>query len=62
MSSRSEVLSIYMKFVAMVHTMFSIPIRVFRADSVCEYISRSLRDFLAEEGTLAKFSCHGAHA
>jgi transposase InsO family protein len=62
MSSRSEVLSICKKFVVMVRTQFFTPIRVFHADSAGEYISRSLRAFLAEEGTLAQFSCPGAHA
>jgi hypothetical protein len=55
-------LSIYKKFTAMVHTQFSTPIRVFLADSAREYISHSLRAFLAEEGTLAQFSCPGAYA
>jgi hypothetical protein len=41
---------------------FSTPIRVIHADSAGGYISRSLRAFLAEEGTLAQFSCPGAHA
>jgi hypothetical protein len=46
----------------MVHTQFSTPIRVFHADSTGEYISHSLRAFLAEECTLAQFSCPSAHA
>jgi hypothetical protein len=62
MSSRSKVLSIYKKFATMVHTQFSTPIHVFRADSSSKYISHSLRAFLAKEGTLTQFSCPGAHA
>jgi hypothetical protein len=62
MRSRSEVLSIYQRFEAMVLTQFSTPIRVFCADSAGEYISKQLRGVLAEQGTLAQFSCPGAHA
>jgi transposase InsO family protein len=62
MRSHSKVLSIYQRFVAMVLTQFSTPIRVFRADSAGEYISKQLRGVLAEKGTLAQFSCPGAHA
>jgi hypothetical protein len=62
MRSRSEVLSIYQCFAAMVLTQFSTPIHVFYADSTGEYISKQLRGVLAEQGTLAQFSCPGAHA
>jgi hypothetical protein len=62
MKHRSETLSIYKNFSAMIHTHFDNPIRVFCADSVGEYLSDALHQVLTEQGTLAQFSCPDAHA
>jgi hypothetical protein len=62
MKHHSEHLFIYKNFSAMIRTHFDTPIRVFRADSVGEYLSDALRQVPAEHDTLAQFSCPDAHA
>jgi hypothetical protein len=62
MKHRSEALSIYKTFSAMIRTHFDTSLRLFRADSAGEYLSDALRQVLAAQGTLAQFSCPGAHA
>jgi hypothetical protein len=62
MKHHGEALSIYKNFSAMIHTHFDTPIHVFHADSTGEYLSDALRQVLAEQSTLAQFSCPGAHA
>jgi hypothetical protein len=62
MKHRSEVLSIYENFSAMIRTHFDTPIHVFRVDSAGEYLSDALRQVFAKQGTLAQFSYPGAHA
>ncbi|WVZ93716.1 hypothetical protein U9M48_039674 [Paspalum notatum var. saurae] len=61
MKNRSEALSIYKNFSAMVRTHFNTSIRVFHADSAGEYLSDALRQVLSAQGTIAQFSCPGAH-
>jgi hypothetical protein len=46
----------------MIHTYFDTSIRIFRVDSIGEYLSDALHQVLVEQGTLAQFSCLGAHA
>jgi hypothetical protein len=59
---RSETLSIYKTFFAMIHAHFDTSIRVFREDSTGGYLSVALCQVLAEQGILAQFSCSGTHA
>jgi hypothetical protein len=46
----------------MIRTHFDTFIHIFRVDFAGEYLSNVLRQVLAEQGTLAQFSCPGAHA
>jgi hypothetical protein len=62
MKHRSEALSIYKNFSAMIRTDFDTSIRVFRVDSTVEYLFDALHQVLAEQGTLTQFSCLGVHA
>jgi hypothetical protein len=62
MKHRSEALSIYKTFSAMICTHFDTYIHVFRVHSSREYLYDALRQMLAEQSTLAQFSCPGAHA
>jgi hypothetical protein len=62
MKQRSEPLSIYKIFSTMIRTHFDTCVRVFHTDSVGEYLFDALHQVLAEQGTLAQFSCPDAHA
>jgi transposase InsO family protein len=61
MKHHSKALSIYKNFSTMIRTHFVISIRIFCVDSAGGYLSNALRQVLAEQGTLAQFSCPGAH-
>jgi hypothetical protein len=61
MKHHSEALSIYKIFFAMIRTHFDTPICVFCVNSTGEYLSDALRQVLDEQGTIAQFSCPGAH-
>jgi hypothetical protein len=62
MKHHSGALSIYKNFSTMIRTHFDTSIRVFCANSAREYLSDALHQVLVEHGTLAQFSCPGAHA
>jgi hypothetical protein len=62
LKTRAQVLTAYWSFATMVRTQYDSSIRVFCADSTGEYLSRSLCQFLPEQGTLPQYSCTDAHA
>jgi hypothetical protein len=62
MKYRSDALSIYKNFSAIIRTHFDTSIHVFCVDSTWEYLSGALHQVLAEQGTLAQFSCPSAYA
>jgi transposase InsO family protein len=62
LDSRAQVLTAYQNFATMVCTHFDSPIRVFRADSAGEYLSRALCQFLADQDIIPQYSCTGGHA
>jgi hypothetical protein len=62
MKHRSETLSIYKMFSAMIRTHFDTSIRVFHADFAGEYLSDALHQVLIEQGTLAQFSYLGVYS
>jgi transposase InsO family protein len=53
MKHRSEVLSTYKNFSAMIRTHFDTSIHAFHADSAGEYLTDALHQVLAEQGILA---------
>ena len=55
MKHRSEALSIYKTFSAMVRTHFDTSIRIFRADSTGEYLSDALVRFFLSKALLLSF-------
>jgi hypothetical protein len=62
MKHRCEALSIYKNLSTMICTHFDASIHVFHVDFIGEYLFDALHQVLAEQGTLAQFSCPGAHA
>ena len=55
--SKSEVFSVFQKFVAYVETQFSSRIKVLRSDSGGEYMSHEFHDFLQNKGIVSQRSC-----
>ncbi|KAK8954463.1 hypothetical protein KSP39_PZI002722 [Platanthera zijinensis] len=54
---KSDVLSVYTHFTAMIQTQHGKSVHILRSDSGGEYTSRSFDEFLCSEGTLHQFSC-----
>ena len=62
MNHRSQLLTIYRTFAAMVRTQFFATIKIFRSDSGGEYTSHAFCSFLSSDGTLPQLSFPGSHA
>jgi hypothetical protein len=57
LKSKSEVFSCFKSFHAMVHTQFNMRIKILRSDNGTEYIDKSFRAFLDENGILFQTTC-----
>jgi hypothetical protein len=55
------VLTTYQTFATMVRTQSNSSIRVFHADSIGVYLSRTPCQFLSKHGTLPQYSCTDTH-
>jgi len=55
--SKSEVFSMFKKFLTYVETQFHESVKIFRSDSGGEYMSREFQEFLQQKGILSQRSC-----
>ena len=62
MNHRSQLLTIYRTFAAMVRTQLCATIKIFRSDLGGEYTSHAFCSFFSYDGTLSQLSFPGAHA
>ncbi|WJX59082.1 poly(A)-specific ribonuclease [Trifolium repens] len=55
--AKSEVFSMFKKFLTYVETQFHANIQIFRSDSGGEYMSNEFQEFLQQKGILSQRSC-----